>query len=328
MQYGLIIPETSSLDPRLYRFGGVSGLSQVVLQPDRNFRSFLPALELQNKANFDRMACVTYSAWNCCETLLKRKYNLDLNWSDRFTAKLSGTTAQGNSFYNVGESIRKLHGGVTEDKWPDVESSVDPAAGFSDYYRDVPEDIRKLGLEIFPQWKIEYESVWDDQDSLWEALQYAPIQVALYAYGPEVNGVVQRVETRGNHAVMLMNGKKGEWWEIFDHYAWVIKKLAWNTRFWGAVRYDISRKVIAPPPMYAFKEDTMYFVAEGKGVEFAQLGGKLRFDDPNKMSRQVAYRTKGVIGNRYETISLKELEGVTAYDLKGKDLGPARALAV
>lgn len=282
----------------------------------------MPTNEFQNLGGFDRMACVTYSAWNCLEILFKRKFGLSMNFSDRFTAKLSGTTKDGNSFYNVAESIRTLHGGVPETAWPDVTTN------FEDYYKEVANEVVALGKELFPSWVISYEFVWDTTDSLWESLQYGPIQVGVFAYVPEVNGIVPRTENRGNHAVSLVNASLGNWWEVFDHYQWITKKLAWDTRFWGALRFDIKAKESAPIPMYAFKEDTMYFVAEGKGMEFAQLAGKLRFDDPNKMSRQIFYRTKGQVAGRYETISLKELEGVTAYDLKGNNLGPAKNLAI
>lgn len=322
MNYGLQLLSSESIDPRLWRFGGISGLSKEILRPDRNYKQFLPKIEYQNNAGFDRMACVTYSAWNVIETLFKVKFDKEMNFSDRFTAKLSGTTIYGNNFYDVAQSISKLHGGVPEDRWPD------DAKNWAEYYKEVADEVVRLGKELFPHWSIGYEFVWDTIDKLWDALQYGPLQVGIFAYGPEVNGIQQRIETQGNHAVMLMNAEYGVYWEIFDHYARETRKLAWDTRFWGALRYDVNKNIPKPPVMYKFKEDTMYFVAEGLGEEFAFIAGKLRKDDPNKMSRQIAYRSKGSIQGRYETISLKDLEGVEAYDLKGNLLGPAKDLAV
>ncbi len=322
MNYGLQILEAYEQDPRLSRFGGISKLDKIVLQADRDWRSFLPPPEIQNAGGYERLACVTYSALNVLETIAFRKFGIHLNFSDRFTAKMSGTTHDGNNFSEVAESIRKLHGCVPEEAWPDT------LAGWEEYYKEVAEEVVRLGKLFFEDWVIEYEAVWDTVDQLWEALQYAPLQVGIYAYGPEVNGIFQRSESRGNHAVELVHAVEGEHWEIYDHYARSSKKLAWNTRFWGCFRFDIKKKTPNPTPMFPFKEDTMYFVAEGKGEEFAFIAGKLRHDDPNKMSRQIAYRTKGTISGRYETISLKELEGVNAFDMKGHDLGPAKDLAI
>lgn len=322
MNYGLIIKEVPEQDPRLSRFGGTSRLDKIVLQSDRDWRPFVPPLEIQNGGGFDRKACVTYSAFNTIETLAFRKFGIRLNLSDRFTAKMSGTTIEGNTFSDVAESIRKLHGVVSEDAWPDT------LAGWQEYYKEVAEEIVRLGKLFFNDWVIEYEAVWDTVDQLWEALQYGPLQIGFYAYGPEVNGIFQRSESKGNHAVELVHAVNGEHWEIYDHYLRSSKKLAWNSRFWGCFRFDIKKKIHNPIPMFPFKEDTMYFVAQGIGTEFAFIAGKLRHDDPNKMSRQIAYRTKGLIQGRYETISLKELEGIDAFDMKGNNLGPAKDLAI
>lgn len=320
MDYGLIIKEAPDLDPRLWRFGSLSGLSKNPLRPDRDWSQFLPVIEYQNLGGFDRLACVTYSALNCLETLHKAKTGEELNRSDRFTAKLSGTTRYGNDFESVAKSISKTDGTVPEDAWPDVLTS------WEDYYADVPEAIKEIGQKFLERWKVSYEYVPTDPDSLWEALQCAPIQVCLYAYGPTENGLVQRVETKANHAVMLMRAEYGKWWEVFDHYSWKTRKLAWDTRFWGATRYDIE-PTSQENPMYQFKPDTMYFVTEGKGEEFALLAGLLRHDDPNKLARQVAYRNGGKIEGRYLTVSLKELEGWDAYDLKGNLKGKALDIA-
>lgn len=318
---GFIPLETPEMDPRVWRGGGLSGMSKEILRPDRNYTLFIPKAEYQNLGGFDRMACVTFSAWNVIETLAYIKFGIRLNFSDRFTAKMSGTTREGNNFYDVAMSISKRHGGVSEDKWPDTQGS------WSEYYKDVAEEVVRLGMELFPEWEITFEAIWDTIDSLWDNLQYGPIQVALFAYEPEVNGIVPRSERQGNHAVTLFNAEYGRYWEILDHYPRETRKIAWNTRFWGALRFDINKRVPKPSNMYQFREDTMYFVAEGKGEEFAFIAGKLRHDDPNKMARQINYRLKGKIEGRFETISLKQLDGVKAYDMKGSYVGMATDIA-
>lgn len=309
-----------------WQLGGVSGLKRTILQPDRNWRPSLPALEIQRTPEYDTMACVTFSAWNGVEALAFKKYGIRLNKSDRFTAKMSGTTANGNNFWDVAQSIAKLHGFVDEEKWPFKDCKT-----FQIFYADVPQMVVELGLKSLDgEFKINYEAVWDTPESLYDALQYAPIQVGIYAYGQFVNGVYQRSENRGNHAVLLFNAVEGEYWEIYDHYENAFKKLAWNTRFWGAYAYDITKKPVnppMPPSTYKFVENTRYFVNVKPGATLFYLGGMLRFDDLAKCNDQWLGRISegdGILKGKSKTISsANDLVGVHVFDLRGNDLGLA-----
>lgn len=308
-------------DPRLYRFGGISGLPKVIYQADRNWSDSLPELEVQNRYGYDRLACVSYSALNCVEIMAYRKYGDVINLSDRFTAKMDGTTREGNNFFDVAESISKRHGVVREQAWPD------DAKSWEEYYTAVPSEIVRMGKLFLNDYVISYEYVWDDPEHIFDALQYGPIQVAVRAYGPEVNGIVQRIEGPPTHAITVIEAVNGKYWRIFDHYAYKFKNLAWDTKFWGAMRWDISPVKPKPPHMFEFKEDVMYFVAEGKGVEFAFVGGMLRYDDAGKLERQIMYRTEGRTEGHFQTILIKDLGDLHAFNLKGEDMGLASLIA-
>src|SRR6185436_3344551 len=86
--------------------GGESSFGMEKLCPTRDWTPYLPVFESQSYKYFDPFDCVTRSATNCLEILWKRRYGDEVNFSDRFTAKMSGTTPIGNTFVNVGDSIR------------------------------------------------------------------------------------------------------------------------------------------------------------------------------------------------------------------------------
>jgi hypothetical protein len=316
--YGLLLAPNRPTD---WRFGGLSGVdNSVILAQDGQWDRWLPDFEAQSRPGFDSMSCVPFSALNGIEALAKRK-GYTINRSDRFTAFMSGTTPEGNTFSAVSDSIRK-DGTVDESSWPFSDLIRDWAT----YMTPPPDDVKAEGEQSLYSWKINSEFVWDTPDKLKEALQYAPVQVAIHAYGPLSGDVYGRTEEPGNHAVMLYGHEDGKYWKIYDHYVNKFKKLAWDTRFWGAMKYDLNM-AIPSMPTYQFVEDTMYFVTDGHGEEFAFIAGKLRHDDPGKMSRQIAYRRDGDTRGRYKPITSYELAGVNAYDLKGNDLGPASKLA-
>ena len=102
--FGLILSDPKPTD---YMFGGETQVQGIELQPDGQWKDYLPVGEKQHSVYFDTMACVTFSALNALEILIKRQYGIDINFSDRFTAKMSGTTTNGNYLYKVGDSIRK-----------------------------------------------------------------------------------------------------------------------------------------------------------------------------------------------------------------------------
>lgn len=82
-----------------------------------DWTAYLPLGEWQANSHVDTMACVTFSALNSIETQYKFLTGQDRNFSDRFTARMSGTTSQGNWLFRVADSIRR-DGLVDEAAWP------------------------------------------------------------------------------------------------------------------------------------------------------------------------------------------------------------------
>ena len=87
-----------------------------VRNPSGDWTSYLPPGEWQKIGPVDTMACVTFSALNSLEAQHKFLTGSARNFSDRFTATMSGTTSQGNYLWKVADSIRK-DGLVDEADW-------------------------------------------------------------------------------------------------------------------------------------------------------------------------------------------------------------------
>jgi hypothetical protein len=131
--------------------------------------------------------------------------NGKLNFSERFTAKLSGTGHNGNSFKSVAEAIRKT--GLIPEKVLPYNKNM----SWDEYYNGITSEMLKLGREFIKHFPINYESV--DKFEFPEALKYSPVQVAIHAYNGVNNGIYIKTGNTINHAVMLFKPNY-----IFDSY--------------------------------------------------------------------------------------------------------------
>jgi hypothetical protein len=267
--YGLL-EDTRSEEEKAkdYQFGATTKIVPEVLQADGQWKDFLPTNEYQNLDGFDKMACVSFSAVNCLEILHKRKFGEEKNWSDRFTAKMSGTTREGNSLYNVAESLRKLHGEIRQDLWPNIGKT------WEEFYSEIPTNIKGQALKSLDEYLIQYEWLIAPlyPNILMDALKYAPIQIGIYAYGVLIDGVHQKpvVGQGPNHAVTLIGYKEGEYWLIFDHYQGnEIRKLAWDYTIGFAMKFNITKKAM----IFKKTKDQphIYLIMNGKKVMLVDM---------------------------------------------------------
>ncbi|MAG45097.1 hypothetical protein CL633_04405 [bacterium] len=228
--------------PQDYILGGESKVENKVLQDSGQWDKYLPTAEFQSGVYFDSMACVTYSALNCLEILQHRILGFESNWSDRYTAKMSGTTKKGNYLIKVGESIRK--DGIVEEKlYPYPRLQRNPVFDWEDYYKEIPKKIIDKGHEFIEENLVQHEWVETTMGGLIEGLKYAPLQVTVHAWQKPVNGIYQKTTKGLNHAVTLYGYELGRMWKIYDHYAQTNKFLAWDFNFglW-AFKYSFARK--------------------------------------------------------------------------------------
>ena len=165
-----------------------------------DWRPYIPALEKQ-KDPLETMACVTFSYNNCLETQY-RFYGLDLNFSDRFLAKMSDTQHNGNYLDKVADTARKV-GLVLESEYPNNPK----AQTWDEYYKEIPQEIKRKAILQ----SIQYEGVDVSLANLKKELKQSPIQITIPAPHP-------------NHAVTLVyiEGTKAHY---LDHYNYQLKEM-------------------------------------------------------------------------------------------------------
>lgn len=201
--------------------GEESGILYQEANPSGDWSDFLPSEERQRK-NFDTMACVSFSALNVLEAQMNLKLASlpedlknwlaangyveggKVNFSDRYVAKLSGTTRTGNSLVNVWDTIRK-HGLVPENDW-----KFDGSFDWVGYYAEVPAMVLAKGQEFLKRFSVMYEWIPNHPGSpattevLKKHLKQCPIQIATAICPGWWNA--DRVEACGlpvSHATML-----------------------------------------------------------------------------------------------------------------------------
>jgi len=173
---------------------------EIVLQSG-DWRPYLPIGEKQRPYSTDMMACVTFSAESDIEIQSKQQNGIEPNWSDRFIAKLSGTTPQGNYLDKVADTLR-LFGVVKEEEWP-----FPPNATWNSYYSEIPQEVKDKAIKL----DIAYESISGDKASLLYHLKQAPIQIIV-------------TKTVPTHAVCLVH-IEGDTAYYFDSYSPYLKTI-------------------------------------------------------------------------------------------------------
>ncbi len=223
-------------DSRDYIFGATLPFTEV--QSDGNWEAYLPEREFQNLFGVDPQACVSYTVLNCVETLIKKKYGIEKNFSERFLASISGTKEGGNSPRTVCNYLRKC-GVVPQEVWP-FDSSVDT---FEKYYEDIPQDIKNLALEFVNEWDFKYEIVPSTPQMITMALKCSPLLISVSAWF-EKDGKFYRPEgMTDNHATTMFYEREGEFRRVFDSYDKpCIKDVEWNAIPMQVVRFSIEKR--------------------------------------------------------------------------------------
>lgn len=154
--------------------GGISGITYEEVLPSGDWTPYLPLEEWQwHTIGFDTMACVSFSALNVLETLYFFKTGVRRNFSDRFTAIMSGTMKIGNYLWKVGDSIRK-DGLVDEADYPMIDNPT-----WDTYYVTPPIEVINKAKEFLKEWEVHYEVIDFTRESLLKHIKQAPIQVVI-----------------------------------------------------------------------------------------------------------------------------------------------------
>jgi hypothetical protein len=271
--FGLIIPKPKPSD---YVAGALTGITYQEVNPTGQWDNYLPLVEQQGGKYMDAMACVSFSATNALETQLKQK-GIDTNFSDRFVAKMSGTTHAGNSLETVADAIRH-YGLVDETLWPYDRDTFD----WDKYYESIPSEVTTKGADWLRTYEVQYEWVSCEKGSLMKHLKQAPLQITVKTCPPwNTNDVILNCGTlQSNHAILLTGYVENEYWKIFDSYDPNNKKLEWNYYIPWALKYVVNKKA---NPILVKYEGKYLFRAQGQGQIYKVVGGQLIYLSPEKV---------------------------------------------
>lgn len=247
--YGLVFEETAEED---YVVGGLKSAPQEVLVENGDWRPYLPAGEEQRKGEIETNACVSFALLNALEILVKRKFNAEINKSERYTAIVSDTTSAGNSPKKVAQSFRDY--GVIDDYFLPFNAGISYDVFFS------PKPMTKQYLDIGEEWKskwnFRYEYIFnqvggrinDKQKLLMENLKHSPVPISVLAwiYDEQKKLYTKPAGTPDNHEVVLVAYEEGKKWFIFDSYPEsegdFIKELDWDYDFTTAQKIWLEKQ--------------------------------------------------------------------------------------
>lgn len=238
-----------------------------VYEPSGEWQKLMGPNTVTSTTGFETNACVSFSANDYCEVFIDyliatnqipaahtqwlkdNGYMTDgkMNFSDRFTAKMSGTTINGNSMGTVWQSIRD-NGMVPEAMWPMPSADIiaHPDQAWQLYYATVPADVIAMGLKYKQFFQTLYEWVFSapGQSSATQVancLKIAPLHVATAVCGNwNTDGPITGCGPGGAHATII-TAEDSTGYHILDHYVPFDKTLAPN--------YDITyalRGIVVP----------------------------------------------------------------------------------
>ncbi len=318
-----------------YVKGGESAIRATVLEPTGQYDNYLPDEEAQarwaadDSLILDTSACVTFSALNCLETIFIYKLARGLfsatqvkfltdegyidhatgkvNFSDRYTAKMSGTTKNGNSLGAVGDSIRSLHGLIPEKDWlwpdtSDIQGIANYDKRFARYYADVPTELVAKGKRFLDHFSISYQWILvgtQNTPLLKAALPNGVIQIASAICMPwNSNDGMPPVPACGcttQHATIIYGYRDDGALKDFDHYKSFRKLLAPDYCIQYAMQYYVEEVSIPQPPQnvigYRYDTNLRYGDPDNTDVRMLQAGLQYLKDKTN-----TSYLKPGVFG--------------------------------
>ena len=295
--------------------GGETGAALVVLEESGQFDLYLPEEESQfqlvDRATFDTQGCVTESGTNDIETLITRLRTKGLlpatheaflknggyinpqsgkvNFSDRFTAKMSGTTRAGNYLGAVWESMRDLHGLLPESDLPfpdmsDLPGPENEATRWERYYADISQAHQAKAKKFLDYFKITYQWILvgtPDNTKLRAYMKYGPMQIAAMVCMPwsstEGAPPIPACGCGEGHATLVYGSREDLAIKDFDSYKGYRKLLAPDYCIRYAVQGYLEVKNIVPSTEFHYVFNTNLRFGAGATAEVHKLQEALQY---------------------------------------------------
>ena len=144
------------------------GFKGVVLNEKADWQPYLFDLIYSHQAplNFETSSCVSHGTCNAVELLNNLVHGKLFDLSDRFLAKISGTSPAGGNTPKVVADALRHKWSPKESDWP---TSV--AKTQDEFYAEIPETVKQLALENRGTLNFGYERLNPDVATMKEALK-------------------------------------------------------------------------------------------------------------------------------------------------------------
>src|SRR3990167_10421098 len=207
------------------------------LQENSNWKEYLPPQELQSLNGIEPYSCVPSAILKNIQTLIKRKYGLDRNYSERFLACLAETGKNGGSSPRaILQFLRKI--GVPLDKHFPFDSTITTE---DEYFSELTPKLMALAKEFTDEWDLQYDEV--SLKDIEEALKSSPLIASVCAWRQNEQGLFYKPEDgKDNHLTLLYAPN-----EVYDTYldsdGDAFKTLVPNYKHEVIKRFHIGQKV-------------------------------------------------------------------------------------
>ena len=236
---GYIAPK---IKPEDYILGS-GQVPQEILQENGQWTDYYVVEEIQKK-NFDTFNCTGFNTTTPLEIQLLRRGEIK-NFSDRGLGIFAGTFPPGNDPHTVAEAVRK-QGLFNEQLLPFSQQLENVKEYYS--YKGGDKALCKTEAKKFKEnyfFKHDYLRATSgnvSKETLKEALRYAPLAIAVFAWAKR-GGKYFRPENKADtHWTTLIGYKERDHWIVFDSYSPFVKYLEWDFPISVAKRYYIRKR--------------------------------------------------------------------------------------
>lgn len=239
--YGFVQP---FIQPEEYVLGAVGALPKEMLQPDGQWDDYLPIYEPQAE-QYETWGCTCWGTENQIEIYMKRKFDFEPNYDERFPYNGINITPPGANPQNVYEFIRD-NGLLNNRPLP---------ATYEEFCLPRPPSI--VEKNEAKQWLVKYElrhqwlfyptaNLAHKQAQLVDELKSSPIGISVVAW-KERNGLYcKEIGEPDTHWCVVYGYEIGAYWKVFDSYDHSMKRLEWDYDFGSAKKIFISKKEQPP----------------------------------------------------------------------------------
>jgi len=234
--YGFNEPE--EIEDKEWKLGRAGKL----YQPNGDWTKYLPKEEFQiTKKGAETAGCTIWGTLNAKEILLKRIFNKEYNFSDRFNYNVAGLDLGGHDPHDSAQSIR--HNRVIDEELLPMTDT------YEEFIKPRPMTDELLNqASLFP-YELVHWWIWTKNDKLTkdqrtalirDSLKYSPICASVTAWRKKNGVYVDDGRPNTHWCVIFGEDKKG--WKVFDSYDQTIKILSFDHNIRYAKGYDIIEK--------------------------------------------------------------------------------------